>query len=83
METKTDILCNRIMHLEDSMVMYGIYDVETSEKLIDTVHHIHNTTAQKEKPFVGELSTAYTWYSNKQGIKHSAINSLLYLRTVR
>ena len=35
------------------------------------------------KLFVGELSTAYTWYVNKQGIQHYAINSLLYLRMVR
>ena len=45
---KTDIQCNRIMHLIYSMVMYGIYNAETLEKLIETVHHIHNTTAQNE-----------------------------------
>ena len=26
------------------MLMYGVYSAETLEKLIDTVHHIHNTT---------------------------------------
>ena len=44
METKTNIDCNKLMHLEDSMVMYGIYNAETLEKLIDTVHHLHNIT---------------------------------------
>ena len=29
METKADIQCNKIMHLEYSMVMYGTYNAET------------------------------------------------------
>ena len=32
---------------------------------------------------MGELNSAYVLYVNKQGIQHYAINSLLYLRTVR
>ena len=82
METKTDIQHNKIMHLEDSMVMYGIYNTEMLEKLLDTVHYIHNKTTTNEKLFTGDLSTAHMWYVNKQGIKHYAINSLLYLRTI-
>ena len=31
METKTNIQCNKLIHLEDSMVMYGIYNAETLE----------------------------------------------------
>ena len=81
-ETKTDIQCYRIMYLEDSMVMYGIYSTETLEKLLDTIQHTHNNTTTSEKLFAGELSTAYTWYLNKQGIQHYAISLLLYLRTV-
>ena len=37
------------MHLEDSMVIYGIYNAETLEKLIDMVHHIPNITTPNEK----------------------------------
>ena len=48
METKADIQHNKIMHLEDSIVMYGIYNTETVDKLIDTVHHIHNITTPNE-----------------------------------
>ena len=44
METKVNIKCNRLIHLEDSMVMYGVYNVETLENFTNTVHHIHNTT---------------------------------------
>ena len=33
METEADIQCNKILHLEDSMVLYGIYNTETLDKL--------------------------------------------------
>ena len=82
MVMKADIQCNEIMHLEDFILMYGIYNAETLEKLNDTVHHIHNKTTTNEKLFP-ELGTAYTWYVNKQGIQHYAINSILYLRMVK
>ena len=45
------------MHLEDSMVKCGIYNAETLEQLINTVHHIHNTTTSNEKLFAGQCST--------------------------
>ena len=34
MDNKTDIQCNKLMHLENSMLMYGIYNAEMLEKLI-------------------------------------------------
>ena len=37
MENKVDIQHNKIFHLEDSMVIYGIYNSDTLEALIDTV----------------------------------------------
>ena len=42
MESKVDIQCNKIFHLEDSMVLYGIYNSDTLEHLIDTVNRLHN-----------------------------------------
>ena len=44
---------------------------------------MHNITTPNETLFAGELSTAYTWYINKNGVHHYAINLLLYLRTLR
>ena len=41
------------MKLHDTMLMYGIYNAETLEKLIKTVHEIHNTTSSHEKLFAG------------------------------
>ena len=34
MEKKVDLQGNKIVHLENSVVMYGIYNSETLEKLI-------------------------------------------------
>ena len=44
MERKTDLQCNKIHHLEDTMIMYGVYNSDTLTELIDTVHRMHNTT---------------------------------------
>ena len=40
MKDKVDIQHNKIFHLDDSMVMYGIYNSDTLEDLIKTVHKI-------------------------------------------
>ena len=45
MTDKTNIQCNKLMKLDDTMLMCGIYNAETLEKLIKTVHEIHNTTS--------------------------------------
>ena len=65
------------------MVMYSIYNAETLEKLITTVHQMHNLTPPNERLFAGKLSSWYNWYLTKDGVNLYAINSLLYLRTIR
>ena len=42
--------------------MYGIYNLETIEKLINTIHHMHNKTTWNENLFVGKLKYWYQWY---------------------
>ena len=71
------------MHLEDTMVMYRANNAETLEKLVNTVHIIHNNTTPNEKLFAGDFSSAFTWYVNNRGVQNFAINSPLYLRTLR
>ena len=39
MDSKATIHHNKLMNLEDSMMMYGIYDAETLEQLINTTSH--------------------------------------------
>ena len=48
------------MQLEHSMLMYGVYNAETLEKLINTVHNIHNTTSLYERLFAGQQDTQIT-----------------------
>ena len=85
MDSKTTIQHNKLIQLENSMLMYGIYNAETLEKLNDTVHQIHNTTSFHERLFAGQQSslTLRSLYANALGLQLYSINSLLYLRTVQ
>ena len=38
MNNKANIQCNKLIKLDDTMLMYGIYNAEMLEKLIKTVH---------------------------------------------
>ena len=66
MDSKSTIQCNKLIQLENSMLMYGVYDAETLEKLINTVHHIHNTTSFHERLSAGQQSslTLRSLYAN-------------------
>ena len=55
MDKKTNIQCNKIHHLEDTMIMYGVYNSDTLTDLIDTVHRMQNFTTWNEKTFAGKL----------------------------
>ena len=79
MDSKTTIQHSKLIQLEKSMLMYGVYNMETLE------HQIHNTTSSHERLFAGQQSslTLRSLYANTLGLQHYAINSLLYLRTVQ
>ena len=85
MNNKANIQHNKQVQLEDPMLMYGIYNAETLEKLISTVHNIHNMTSLHERLFVGQhsSSTFRLLYAHSLGLHHYSINSLLYLRTIQ
>ena len=65
--------------------MYSIYNAETLERLISTVHQLHNTTSSHERQFAGQQNslTLRSLYANALGLQHYSINSLLYSRTVQ
>ena len=67
------------------MLMYGVYNVETLEKIITTVHNIHSTTTAHERLFAGQHSplSFRSLYAHSLGLHHYSINSLLYLRTIQ
>ena len=83
MKNQVNLERNKVFNLEDSMVMYGIYNSDTLEKLINTMHKMHNNTTWNEKLFVGKLNKWYQWYLSKDGAVHYAINSILYITTLR
>ena len=45
MNNQADIQCNKLMKLDNTMLMYRIYNAETLEKLINMVQEIHNVTS--------------------------------------
>ena len=83
MDKKTNIQCNRIHHLEDTMIMYGVYNSDTLTDLIDTVHRMQNFTTWNEKTFAGKLHDWMELYSHNKGVYNYAINSVLFLTMVR
>ena len=72
MDSKTTIQHNKLMQLENSMLMYGIYNAETLEKLINTMLNIHNTTSSHERLFAGLQSclTLRSLHANSLGLHH-------------
>ena len=85
MDSKTTIQHNKLIQLENTMLIYGVYNAETQEKFTDTVHQIHNTTSSHERLFAGQQSslTLRSLYTKALGLHPYSINSLLYLRTVQ
>ena len=82
MEKQADLQFIKAVHLENSKVMYGINNSKTLEKLINTVHKMHNATTCNKKLFAEKCTEWYNWYLSKNGISNYATYSLLYLRTI-
>ena len=84
-DSKSTNQCNKLLQLDNSMLMYGIYNAETLKKFTDTVHQMHDTTSSHERLFAGQQSslTLRSLHANALGLQHYSINSLLYLRTVQ
>ena len=82
MNKKTDIQCIRIHHLEDIMIMYGVYNSDTLTDLTDTVHRMQNFTTWNEKTFTRKLHDWIEMYAQDEGMHNYAINSVLFLTTI-
>ena len=77
---------NKLKHLENTMVMYGIYNAETLEKLVKTVHTLQSRQTLYKNLFADRTSAAYESFSQihgSHGIQHYAAKSMLYLRTIK
>ena len=84
MNNEVNFQCNKLLKLDNIMLMYRIYNAETLEKLINTVQEIHNVTSSHEKLFAGEHNPTIfrLLYMNALGIQQYAFNSL-FLRVVQ
>ena len=74
------------MHLENALLMYGIYNAETLEKVIKTVLLLHDHQSMYENLFASQASAVYEAYSQMHGacgIQHYEVNSMLYLCTIK
>ena len=59
------------------MVMYSIYTSETIEKVINSMHYLHNKATCNENLFVGKLNHWYHWYLYEEGAVNYATKSIL------
>ena len=86
MPSKADVWRNKLMHLEDTLVMYGVYNAETLERLIKQYIHYTADNLCMRVYSQNKITKAYKYYSQMygdHGIQHYAINSMLYLRTIK
>ena len=65
------------------MVMYGIYNVETIENAVNTLEKLHNKTKWNKRLFAGKHTHWFNWYLSEEGAVHYAINSILYINTLK
>ena len=84
MSISTDAQRNKLMHLENSLVMYGIYNAETLEKLVKTVQVIQSRQSLIGNLFTGQTAAYETYLQMHEacGIQHYMINSMLYLQMI-
>ena len=84
MSVTTDMQRNKLMHLENTLVMYESYDAETLENLVKTIHALHSGQTLYERLFTGKTLATYKSYlqmHSSHGIQHYTVNLMLYLRT--
>ena len=65
------------------MIMYSVYNSDTLMDRIDTVHRMQKFTTWNEKTFTGMLHDWMQIYSQDEGVCNYAINSVLFLTTLR
>ena len=49
---------NKLMHLENSLIMYRVYNMETLEKLVETAQVLHSHQSLMEQLIAGQTSSS-------------------------
>ena len=62
------------------MIMYGIYNVDTLEKLIQMVHKMNAKLVWFEKLYAGHVNKWFEMCSSSQGANYYAVHLLLYFK---
>ena len=86
MSISSDAKRNKLVHLENSLIMNGVYNMETLEKLVKTTHALYSRQSLVENLFAGQTVSRYKIYSQMQnacGVQHYTMNALLYLHNVK
>ena len=86
MSIKTDAQRNKLMHLENSLIMYRVYNAETLSKLVKTAQVMHSHQTLVEQLYAGQQVEACRIYSKMQDaqrVQYYVTNSLLYLQTIK
>ena len=86
MSITTNAQRNKLMQLENSLIMYRVYNAETLTKLVETAQLLHSCQALVEQLFAGQQVVAYKMYSKMQhacSVQHYVMKSLLYLCTMK
>ena len=63
--------------------MYGIYNSDTLTEQTDSIHRMQNTTMGRERTFAGRSNQWFEMYLHQEGMHDYAINSVLYMTSVR
>ena len=80
MSITTDTQRNKLMHLENLLIMYGVYNAETLSKLFKTAQVLHSHKMLVEQLFAGQQVAAYQIYSKMQDthrVQHYVIKFLI------
>ena len=85
MNNEVNFQHNKLLKLDNTMLIYGMYNAEALEKLINTVQEIHNVTSSHERLFAGEHNPALfrLLYTNALGMQQYGFDSLLFLTVVQ
>ena len=64
MSISTEAQRNKWMHLENSLIMYRVYNTETLGKLVKPAHALHSQQSLVEDLFAGQKAAAYEIFFN-------------------
>ena len=67
MSLKTAIQRNKLIQLENTLVMYGVHNAETLERLVKNVHMLHSRETLYENLFTDKTSVADEHHSQMHG----------------